>query len=98
MSYVKLIKLLYLADRAALIQWGRAITKREVLAEMKTDSDLKRIPVVILTTSESEQDIMQSYSLHANCYLTKPVGWTQFSQMIQQIEGFWMQLVKLPPR
>jgi chemotaxis family two-component system response regulator Rcp1 len=71
---------------------------REVLAEIKTDPDLLRIPVVILTTSESDQDILQSYNLHANCYLTKPVGWNQFSQMIQQIESFWMKLVKLPPR
>ncbi len=69
---------------------------REVLAEIKNDADLKRIPVVVLTTSESESDIFKSYQLHANCFITKPVGLEQFSKIIQSIEGFWFQIVKLP--
>jgi two-component system response regulator len=61
---------------------------REVLAEIKADPDLKRIPVVILTVSEAEQDIIKSYNLHANCYITKPVNLEQFIQMVRSIEGF----------
>jgi len=68
----------------------------EVLAEVKGDPDLRRIPVVILTTSAAEQDILRSYDLHANCYVTKPVELDQFMEVVRQIEGFWMQIVKLP--
>lgn len=70
---------------------------REVLLEIKTDDDLKCIPVVILTTSAAERDIIKSYDLHANCYITKPVDLNQFMDVVQSIEGFWLTLVKLPP-
>ncbi len=69
---------------------------REVLAEIKADPDLKRIPVVILTTSESEQDILKSYDLHANCYVTKPVHLDKFIAVVKAIENFWLTMVKLP--
>jgi chemotaxis family two-component system response regulator Rcp1 len=71
---------------------------REVLAEIKADSELKRIPVVILTVSEAEQDILRSYNLHANCYITKPVNLEQFIQVVRSIEDFWLTVVMLPPR
>lgn len=71
---------------------------REVLAEIKADPDLKRIPVVILTVSEAEQDIIKSYNLHANCYITKPVNLEQFMEVVQSIENFWLTVVMLPPR
>jgi CheY-like chemotaxis protein len=71
---------------------------REVLAEIKADPDLKRIPVVILTVSEAEQDIIKSYNLHANCYITKPVNLEQFIQVVRSIEDFWLTIVMLPPR
>lgn len=69
---------------------------REVLAEIKVDADLKRIPVVILTTSTAEQDILKSYDLHANCYITKPVDLDQFIRVVKAIEDFWLEIVKLP--
>ncbi len=69
---------------------------REVLGEVKTDDDLKRIPVVILTTSEAEQDIVKTYDLHANCYITKPVDLDQFMEVVRKIEDFWLCVVKLP--
>lgn len=68
----------------------------EVLAEIKQDSDLKRIPVVILTTSEAERDILQTYYMHANCYITKPVDLEQFINVVKSIETFWLNVVKLP--
>jgi len=71
---------------------------QEVLAEIKDDPDLKRIPVVILTVSEAEQDIIKSYNLHANCYITKPVNLEQFMEVIKTIEDFWLTVVMLPPR
>ncbi len=70
---------------------------REVLAEIKNDDNLKRIPVVILTSSQAEQDIVKSYNLHANCYITKPVELDQFLGVIKNIEQFWLTVVKLPP-
>ncbi len=70
---------------------------REVLAEVKTDENLKRIPVVILTISKDEEDIIKSYNLHANCYITKPVDLKQFMKVVQSIEDFWLTIVKLPP-
>lgn len=70
---------------------------REVLAEIKAHSDLKRIPVVILTTSQSEEDVLKSYDLHANCYITKPIDLTQFIKVVQSIEDFWLSIVVLPP-
>ncbi len=69
---------------------------REVLAEMKADKGLRRIPVVILTTSEAEQDILRTYDLHANCYLTKPVDLDQFISIVKSVEDFWLTIVKLP--
>jgi CheY-like chemotaxis protein len=71
---------------------------REVLAEMKADDDLRRIPVVILTTSSDEQDVVDTYDLHANCYITKPVQLDQFLDIVHQIEGFWLAIVTLPPQ
>ncbi len=69
---------------------------REVLAEIKADSSLKLIPVVVLTTSAAEQDILSSYQLQANCYITKPVDLEQFTAIILSIECFWLTVVKLP--
>lgn len=69
----------------------------DVLAEIKSDEDLKRIPVVILTTSVAEQDVLRSYDQHANCYIVKPVDLEQFLRVIQTIEDFWVTIVKLPP-
>ncbi|MBD6616525.1 response regulator [Komarekiella sp. 'clone 1'] len=70
---------------------------REVLAEIKTDINLKRIPVVVLTTSQAEEDILKAYNLAANCYITKPVDFDQFVKIVQSIENFWFAIVKLPP-
>jgi chemotaxis family two-component system response regulator Rcp1 len=69
---------------------------REVLSEVKQDEVLRQIPVVVLTTSEDEEDILRSYQLHANCYVTKPVGLDQFLTVIRQIDSFWLEVVKLP--
>ena len=69
----------------------------EVLAEIKNHPDLKSIPVVILTTSQAEQDVVRSYNLHANAYVTKPVDFAQFVEVVRSIEGFWLTVVKLPP-
>jgi CheY-like chemotaxis protein len=71
---------------------------REVLAEIKQDDRLKHIPVVVLTTSEAEHDILRSYSLHANCYVTKPVDFDEFIQIVHSVENFWFSVVKLPER
>ena len=70
---------------------------REVLIEIKADERLQRIPVVVLTTSESEEDILKAYDLHANCYITKPVDFDRFVHIIQSIEDFWFTIVQLPP-
>jgi CheY-like chemotaxis protein len=70
---------------------------REVLAEIKADERLRRIPVVVLTTSSAEKDILEAYDLHANCYITKPVNLDQFSAVVRAIEEFWFMIVKLPP-
>jgi CheY-like chemotaxis protein len=69
---------------------------RQVLAEIKLDEDLKRIPVVILTTSRAEEDVLKSYNLHANCYITKPIDMKQFLHVVQSIEDFWLSIVVLP--
>jgi CheY-like chemotaxis protein len=71
---------------------------REVLAEIKSDADLHQIPVVVLTTSQSEEDILRSYQLHANAYVTKPVDFDQFIAVVRQIDDFFLTVVKLPPR
>lgn len=69
---------------------------REVLETIKTDVDLKRIPVVVLTTSNAEIDILKAYDLHANCYITKPVDFNKFIDVVQSIEQFWLSIVRLP--
>jgi CheY-like chemotaxis protein len=69
---------------------------REVLAEIKNDPLLRRIPVVVLTTSKAEQDILKAYDLHANCYITKPVDLDQFIHVVKSVEDFWFTIVKLP--
>ncbi|MBI5075343.1 MAG: response regulator [Nitrospirae bacterium] len=69
---------------------------RQVLAEIKNDAELKRIPVVILTTSRAEEDILKTYNLHANCYITKPIDMKQFLHVVQSIEEFWLCIVSLP--
>lgn len=69
---------------------------REVLREVKEDPDLRRIPVVVLTTSKNDEDVVRSYDLHANCYVTKPVDLGQFITVVKAIEGFWLTIVKLP--
>lgn len=71
---------------------------REVLAEVKSDPSLKLIPVVILTTSRSDRDILESYNLHANCYISKPVDLLQFMEVVRTIEDFWLSIVRLPSR
>jgi two-component system, chemotaxis family, response regulator Rcp1 len=69
---------------------------REVLAEIKEDSRLRRIPVVVLTTSKAEEDILRTYDLHANCYITKPVDLEQFISVVRSIDDFWLSVVRLP--
>jgi chemotaxis family two-component system response regulator Rcp1 len=69
---------------------------RQVLSEIKTDDELKRVPVVILTTSKAEEDVVRAYDLHANCYITKPVDLEQFLTVVRAIEEFWLAIVKLP--
>lgn len=73
-------------------------TGQEVLAEIKEDPDLRRIPVVILTVSEAETDILKTYNLHANCYITKPVDLERFIEVVKSIEDFWLTVVMLPPK
>ncbi len=71
---------------------------REVLAEIKSDEGLKHIPIVIMTISQAEEDILKSYNLHANCYITKPIDLNQFIKAVKSIEDFWFSIVKLPPK
>jgi chemotaxis family two-component system response regulator Rcp1 len=71
---------------------------REVLAEIKSDPDLKRIPVVVLTISTAEEDILKSYNLYANAYVSKPLNLEQFAKITKAIEDFWFTIVKLPPK
>jgi CheY-like chemotaxis protein len=71
---------------------------REVLAEVKQDPELRHIPVVVLTTSEAEEDVLRSYSLHANAYVTKPVDFERFIRVVQQIDDFFVSVVRLPHR
>ncbi len=70
---------------------------REVLAEIKADDSLKAIPVIVLTTSNAHEDILQAYDLHANCYVVKPVGFENFLKAVQSIRNFWFSVVALPP-
>lgn len=69
---------------------------REVLAAIKADDELKHIPTVVLTTSDAERDILKSYKLHANCFITKPVDLDQFIRVVRSVEDFWLSIVKLP--
>ena len=69
---------------------------RQVLEQIKSDPDLQKIPVVVLTTSEAEEDVLKAYELHANCYITKPVGIDQFIKVVKSIEDFWFSVVRLP--
>ena len=71
---------------------------REVLTEIKNDEKLKTIPVVVLTISNAEADILKSYNLHANCYIQKPLDLIQFSKVVKSIQYFWLTIVKLPPK
>ena len=70
---------------------------RDVLATIKADPELRRIPVVVLTTSEADEDILKAYDLNANCYITKPVDLDQFIRVVKSIQEFWLTVVKLPP-
>jgi CheY-like chemotaxis protein len=70
---------------------------REVLAEIKADNSLKTIPIVVLTTSRAEQDVLRAYQFNANCYITKPVDFSQFLEVVRSIESFWLFVVTLPP-
>jgi len=69
---------------------------REVLQRIKSDDKLKKIPVIILTTSKAEEDILKSYNLHVNCYITKPIDFDDFFEIVQRIENFWIKTVVLP--
>ncbi|PSB54176.1 response regulator [Chamaesiphon polymorphus] len=71
---------------------------KEVLIEIRSDERLQRIPVVVLTTSQAEEDILKAYNLHANCYITKPLDFNQFVRIVQSIEDFWFSIVQLPPQ
>lgn len=71
---------------------------REVLAAIKSNDAIKRIPVVILTMSRDEEDVLRSYNLHANCFITKPIDLEQFMKVVRSIEDFWLTIVKLPPK
>ncbi len=87
------------AERPDLILLDLNLPKkdgREVLEEIKQDDKLKRIPVVVLTTSRAEEDILRTYDLHANCYVTKPVDLDQFINIVKSIEDFWLTIVRLP--
>jgi two-component system, chemotaxis family, response regulator Rcp1 len=87
------------APRPSLILLDLNLPKkdgREVLAEIKNDEKLKRIPVVVLTTSKSEADVLKAYGLHANCYIVKPVDFEKFAEVVRNIENFWFSLVTLP--
>ncbi|MDQ6751382.1 MAG: response regulator [Actinomycetota bacterium] len=71
---------------------------REVLAELKGDPELRRIPVIVLTTSSADQDVLRSYDLNANCYITKPIDLDEFISVVRSIENFWLSIVRLPPQ
>ncbi len=71
---------------------------REVLEEIKADPDLRRIPVVVLTTSQAEEDVLRAYNTHCNCYIAKPLDFQQFTAAVKSIEDFWLSTVRLPPR
>lgn len=89
------------ADRPGLMLLDLNLPRKsgiEVLAEVKSDPDLSTIPVVVLTTSEAEEDVLRSYQQHANAYVAKPVDFERFKQIVRQIDEFFIGIVKLPPR
>ena len=71
---------------------------REVLSEIKADPELRRIPVVVVTSSKAEEDVVRTYDLHANCFVTKPVGLEEFMHVVRSVEEFWLGIVRLPPK
>jgi CheY-like chemotaxis protein len=71
---------------------------RDVLADIKADADLAKIPIIVLTSSTAEADIQRAYALHANCYISKPVDFTEFISAVRSLEGFWLKIVRLPTR
>jgi CheY-like chemotaxis protein len=71
---------------------------REVLSDLQADPQLRRIPVVVLTTSSADQDVLRSYDLNANCYITKPIDFDEFISVVRSIEAFWLSVVRVPPR
>lgn len=71
---------------------------REVLADIKSDPNLATIPIIVLTSSSADEDILRSYELHANCFISKPVDFTGFISAVRSLEGFWFKIVRLPPR
>jgi two-component system response regulator len=88
------------APRPALILLDLNLPRkdgREVLTEVKADDRLKRIPVVVLTTSKAKEDILKAYGLHANCYITKPIDFGGFGEVVRAVEHFWFSVVTLPP-
>jgi len=93
----------FLRDRAVhpdliLLDWNLPRKDgREVLTEIRADERLQRIPVIVLTTSQAQEDILTAYDLHANCYITKPVDFDRFVEIVQRIEDFWFTVVELPP-
>ncbi len=99
MNYLKQIGEFSSAVRPSLVFLDLNMPRkdgREVLVEMKNDPDLRQIPVVVLTTSQEEEDILRSYDLHANCYVTKPVDLSQLTKIVKSIDDFWFGVVHLP--
>ncbi|MBW4576384.1 MAG: response regulator [Aphanothece sp. CMT-3BRIN-NPC111] len=101
MAYLRLEGQYIHATRPDMVLLDLNLPKKdgcEVLAEIKGDPNLRRIPVVILTTSKAEEDVIKSYNLHANCYIAKPVDLEQFMTVVKTIEDFWLTIVQLPPQ
>ena len=100
-SYLKKLDKFKDADTPDIILLDLNLPKkdgREVLAEIKENEKLKTIPVIVLTTSSSEKDVLKMYEQHANCYIMKPVDFGQFINVVKSIENFWLTIVKLPPK
>jgi len=101
MNYLQKLGDYHDASRPDLILLDLNLPKKhgfEVLQEIKTDPDLKTIPVIVLTSSKSDQDILKSYELFGSCFVTKPFGFEEFSNAMKNIEKFWLNLVQLPPK
>jgi len=99
MAFIKKEGAFFSAPRPDVILMDLNLPKKsgfDVLAEIRQIPELKKIPVVILSTSDSERDILRSYDLHANCFVTKPVGLDEFIKIVMSIENFWLSIVKLP--